>query len=600
MSAPPGFNPDHSLLEGGTADIVPVMGGGGGHAPPGYNETSLLAGGDEAHIATVVGGGVWEGGAGSPNPPTMAIMPTNVIKLELYRVYDTQYDDNQGNFVRDLRTFINDQTKNWTDTIQFLYKRYYDEMKWVMDTNLPVTGWDKEIFRTGRHTIDRFLKKIPRDTNIIVLPPMYGSPSLFLDHLENLWALGIFTKEKSKPVVNPKYIVICQHPFFKIDSNCKIMSYLFLKCAAYNINNFFLVTEHSENAIEIGNILNIVNGIDPKLPLLNFLGPTYIYNDSESNKFKQGIMFMGDSVFPYTITKFKEGVLDPKTYITNANKLDYLLQFVTDGTELTDRPGKQNCELITNSVSADFLPSPTVSLKKSSRMIVVRTNVNINEVPLFCIDALDIVNINKERLFRTIFEGHEVVLRNWVYGHHDWKLGKFIASERDFLNSLHLTPNNIKSMGVTNEEIAEFLKNVIEQSCFSDVSLLTKTECGVARRFLNKIYKNYLSSILENKGFYGDETDEKPVDDRSFLDNWNKKSNPKITINDKEMYFLVLMLNKDSKNYSFKRVDISEEDIDSNELTPEEKADRNTAAAAAAKKKIAALENKYPNYILIR
>ena len=54
----PSYNPNESVLSGGTESIMKVMGGGGvGEAPNGYNETkSMLTGGIEP-ILKVEGGG---------------------------------------------------------------------------------------------------------------------------------------------------------------------------------------------------------------------------------------------------------------------------------------------------------------------------------------------------------------------------------------------------------------------------------------------------------------------------------------------------------------------------------------------------------------
>jgi hypothetical protein len=64
---PPGYNPEASLLQGGTASILPVQGGGGGMeagaAPPGYNPAqSLLNTPSTAQIVAVKGGGKQTGG----------------------------------------------------------------------------------------------------------------------------------------------------------------------------------------------------------------------------------------------------------------------------------------------------------------------------------------------------------------------------------------------------------------------------------------------------------------------------------------------------------------------------------------------------------
>lgn len=53
MSAPPGHNPEASMLQGGTASITPMQGGGG--PPPGYSGESLIQGGTAA-ITPMQGG----------------------------------------------------------------------------------------------------------------------------------------------------------------------------------------------------------------------------------------------------------------------------------------------------------------------------------------------------------------------------------------------------------------------------------------------------------------------------------------------------------------------------------------------------------------
>ena len=55
----PSYNPNESVLSGGTESIMKVMGGGGvGEAPNGYNESeSMLTGGIEPILKVEGGGG---------------------------------------------------------------------------------------------------------------------------------------------------------------------------------------------------------------------------------------------------------------------------------------------------------------------------------------------------------------------------------------------------------------------------------------------------------------------------------------------------------------------------------------------------------------
>lgn len=59
MSAPPGYNPNETMLSGGnSAAIMKVMGGGGMAPPDGYNSSEMvISGGDSAQILRVMGGG---------------------------------------------------------------------------------------------------------------------------------------------------------------------------------------------------------------------------------------------------------------------------------------------------------------------------------------------------------------------------------------------------------------------------------------------------------------------------------------------------------------------------------------------------------------
>ena len=60
MSAPPNHNPEASLLQGGSAPITPMAGGGGSEGPPGYNPDAsalpVLGGSSQTHIQPLKGG----------------------------------------------------------------------------------------------------------------------------------------------------------------------------------------------------------------------------------------------------------------------------------------------------------------------------------------------------------------------------------------------------------------------------------------------------------------------------------------------------------------------------------------------------------------
>ena len=75
MEVPPGYNPNASLLHGGTASIVPVQGGGSwSQPPPGYNDSVSLLSGGTGTIEPVRGGAVT-----FAEKPNVRVIPKNSV-----------------------------------------------------------------------------------------------------------------------------------------------------------------------------------------------------------------------------------------------------------------------------------------------------------------------------------------------------------------------------------------------------------------------------------------------------------------------------------------------------------------------------------------
>jgi hypothetical protein len=96
----PGYNPDVSLLQGGTAPIVPMLGGGGGVGPsqptpptPDYNTTASLLQGGTGVIEPVKGGGsvkfastVEARSFNKEAPPKNVVRASHAYTLEIYGI----------------------------------------------------------------------------------------------------------------------------------------------------------------------------------------------------------------------------------------------------------------------------------------------------------------------------------------------------------------------------------------------------------------------------------------------------------------------------------------------------------------------------------
>ena len=164
----PSYNPNESMLSGGTESIMKVMGGGGGDkAPDGYNESqSMLSGGIEP-ILKVQGGGA------------------SNITIRYIRNYELDpdalayYNSNIPNDISDIQTEIDRNNKEIIrkDTA-FRKKHYYYNNK----NGVPEVSVNK-LERENLTEIVFIPKNIKE---IIVLPPVNGDPYNFFKQLAYL------------------------------------------------------------------------------------------------------------------------------------------------------------------------------------------------------------------------------------------------------------------------------------------------------------------------------------------------------------------------------------------------------------------------------
>jgi hypothetical protein len=83
--------------------------------------------------------------------------------------------------------------------------------------------------------------------------------------------------------------------------------------------------------------------------------------------------------------------------------------------------------------------------------------------------------------------GSDIVKKNWLKG-------IFTSDEADYLNSLNIRPDMLKSIFGNNWliELASFMDNMITSNCFTDVSITTKAKCDVAANFIEKIFEYFI------------------------------------------------------------------------------------------------------------
>lgn len=165
----PSYNPNESMLSGGTESIMKVMGGGGDTAPNGYNETqSMLSGGIEP-ILKVEGGGI--------NTEESNISIRYVSNYELDTDALVYYNNNIPKDISDIQNEIN-RNKKEIETKDIMFRKnhyYYNKNGKAVTVANNLTGSLTEI---------RFIPKNIRE--IIVLPPVDGDPYNFFKQLAYL------------------------------------------------------------------------------------------------------------------------------------------------------------------------------------------------------------------------------------------------------------------------------------------------------------------------------------------------------------------------------------------------------------------------------
>ena len=248
MDAPPtNYNPNESMLSGGTESIMKVMGGGsleGGGAPPGYNEThSVLSGGIDSPIVKVVGGAFKikrfkkKTQQMQPSAPLAEETQEKLVEpsaptaeapsLEEQRMEKDETSKIQIRYVT--RYELDDKAKKlYTDNIKISYNNIKNDVKNFErqlekikeETNKKIYHWKKDGKFIVTDTISNNLKGdkteikfIPNNIKqIIVLPPVNGNPETFFKQLTFLMDSKYVNQDL---LIQSNIFIVSLQPFFK-------------------------------------------------------------------------------------------------------------------------------------------------------------------------------------------------------------------------------------------------------------------------------------------------------------------------------------------------------------------------------------------------
>lgn len=487
-SAPPNYNPNESMLTGGTESIMKVMGGGGGlesGAPGnGYDETqSVLSGGIE-QIQRVEGGG--SGGGDNETEKESDISVRYIVN------YDFEDNEAREIYVRFVET-LGSQEK-----IESLNTVYMREVQRLEETNRPLHYVSKPSFVTYRdsspnpkiqRTSIKFIPKSARE--IVVLPPVKGNAELFFKQI-------LFLRDSN-------YLQITRDKKLKLYNNIFVIS---LEPFYSSVSGVIEERGRPQEEIRKEAQEDSEKDVDDKINKL-FDGGALV---SETLLEHLYLKLKKDNFYNFFIANSPYRIIYPRQ-ISDKNGI----LFTSEEKKEFFQPKDPN----------DLQPvdSDTIIERKISSMMYVNGEEKYGDNEFFIIKSGDSdPNINNTQLSYTVNRyisildlvdteiPTTVVDLNGIYYkirlathqgasdqvYQNWYDRKFTKNEKKLVDDLNLIDMlNYKysdsEQSLINKEIADFLYYITYYKCFKDVSILTRRECMITRSILQELYKYNLT-----------------------------------------------------------------------------------------------------------
>jgi hypothetical protein len=526
---PPNYDPNTSMLHGGTNSVIQPVMGGGGNAPPNYNpENSLLAGGTE-QILKVLGGGAKT--KGNLQGEVYSIPESEETK-KFREDYLTNIL-NPANEYLEKRQELNDNLLyNFMETRLKKIKRY-DTNEVAQDIILPTIQTVQNAGGGVIPNLPSVYDIIPADIEtLVVLPPMNGDIEKFVKAIQYLFKTQLFRKETTSDLrLKDGIAIVCLSPFYaqetQYDAMNNMMYYLHLRLWQSNPNSFFVL--NSFDAFSSG--LNLYNDLQPgyypveQFPVPNCLNPSYVICNKPFGKYK-GILFTSQfgQIMEQPRKNKNQGFRHPSELLGKQTTFASIPSSAMEDAEQTFKDyliigaQKYKADLIKSrsdvplckNLLTVFYDEDVVGnyiLSDSREEIHVFRYDVVKEEPLLCIDETgrasklapppgDFAGREKHPKYVKALTKNILVnatihkIREDSSGVYiNWTEGIYSKEEADFLNSLQLNPTLLHFVFDINwkVEVANFLKKIVLSDCFKDVQLLTKAECDSTRVFLDRI-----------------------------------------------------------------------------------------------------------------
>lgn len=232
---PTNYNPDQSMLNGGTdIPIMKVMGGGGGGgAPDGYNASvSLLEGGIDTPIEKVFGGG------GEANQEVL-----DILFVEHYDTVDTTT----------FTTFLNllqPSTSDLSGSKLVRLIKKYKEKNTILDSKHKFLHYVKngtviETSALNNSGTNVKIQFIPLSTKKIIVLPHVTDAKTYFSQIQYLIQNNYMEIDEERNFKIKRNIVVISLKPFPIDTN-KSLEFLYYKMKISNYNSYYLVDNPSK------------------------------------------------------------------------------------------------------------------------------------------------------------------------------------------------------------------------------------------------------------------------------------------------------------------------------------------------------------------
>jgi len=508
--APPGYNANESMLEGGTAPIVSVMGGGASQALKNIRTKLSKKGRKRTTKHTrkrrQAGGLLGHYVLSSQT----AYLGTNNSRLSITVVAQTpeeikDFDDKK--LPAYSSSSLADDIKNYADYSKRLWERAdgSSAVRALVSNIMPMVAGSA----LGQVGSDRLGILLPNNiAKIFIFPPVRGNVATFKKYVSILFDTGNII-DASKP----KTCLMFTGQFFgaveSVDSNTELFTYyMFIKnIINKSIHSIYVLTEYSVDTIRRSQ--DVTKNINPQpsdtTPIYPLLEPTYILlpyssilQTGDSKDERGGILFSAattDEVILPAPDSSMKGIIDVvlNSSIVKPLGVAYKPNVKKDDTKLGAlhfREINVNTDIDTASVYTYSIGAnpeyvkPASTVTGNSDVFVGNPKAVKNGIPLVPIQ----LGTQQFSIRASLPEVRD-----------DWSNLVFTDEEANFITSLNISPTRLQSIFPNdwNEELASNLSVISRSKCFSDSRLVLHADCQKTQNFIAKIFKNFVENASE-------------------------------------------------------------------------------------------------------